>query len=148
MELLSRAEHHLIGRTHSSQWWSRLHSLRLRVYGMLRPLGQSASKSLVFRKTPPDRGIFEAYSQLSRIAMEDKLRRFRAIKYFSDAEAWFRGFLKSKDAPMPETLKLAKKDLARLEKDVKKGAGLYKQAINNVRQRKIWKADPDDGVNS
>ncbi len=89
--LLDLAEHNLSGHSQSSLWWSRLHTLRLRAYGLLPPLGDAASDSLLLRKTSAEQGIFESHRNALRIARSDPFRRLRTAKYFFDADWWLRG---------------------------------------------------------
>ena len=92
--LLDQGERMLIGESQSSLWWNRLHTLRLRAYGMLLPLGEEATTSLLLRKHSPDMGIFDNFSNAFRISTNDNFRKLRAIKYFLDADKWISEFTK------------------------------------------------------
>jgi hypothetical protein len=88
--LLDQAEYELSGHSQSSLWWSRLHTLRLRVYGLLEPLNDSAMDCLIVRKRSADQGIFESFNNAFRIARNDPFRKFRTLKYFFKADEWHR----------------------------------------------------------
>ncbi len=102
---LDRAEQNMSGRTQSSLWWSRLSTLRLRVYGMLYLLGEKASECRILRKQPPSQGIVENFRSALRISRDDPFRQMRTLKYFFEAEAWHRqsepGDIKKTRIPIP-----------------------------------------------
>ncbi len=108
---LERGEKGLIGASQSSLWWSRLYSLRLRLYTMLAELpGELAVSSSAFRKQPPDKAVYEAFLNAARSAADDPLRQYRAVTYFAAAEKWLWEFFKMEDqtkSPLPDTLKKA-----------------------------------------
>ncbi|MEM9646542.1 MAG: hypothetical protein AAF989_16235, partial [Planctomycetota bacterium] len=120
----------------SSLWWSRLYSLRLRMYGMLSLLDkQMAANCAIFRKLAPDKCIYDTYLHAMRLAMDDPLRRFRAIEYAASAESWFWNFLGMdvpESSPLPDTLQHATKSLRRLANEVVTnghGAPMLRKAI-------------------
>lgn len=86
---LEIAEKNLGGASQSSLWWSRLHTLRMRVYGFLRYLPDDAELCIIFRKQSADNGIFKSFLSVKRIAGEDDFRRLRALKYFLRANRWY-----------------------------------------------------------
>lgn len=86
---LEIAEKNLGGTSQSSLWWSRLHTLRMRVYGFLRYLPDDAELCIIFRKRSADNGIFKSFLSVKRIAGEDDFRRLRALKYFLRANRWY-----------------------------------------------------------
>jgi hypothetical protein len=86
--LLDQGERQLSGYSQSNLWWSRLHTLRLRVYGLLDELGEAAAMSLSLRKFAPDIGIYSNFTNSLRIARHDDFRKLRAIRYFLDANKW------------------------------------------------------------
>jgi len=93
--LLDQAEKQLCGHSQSNLWWSRLHTLRLRVYGLLGELGDSAAMSLSLRKFAPDIGIYTNFTSALRISRNDDFRKLRAIRYFLSANRWHFRFTKS-----------------------------------------------------
>lgn len=97
---LDIAEKSLAGASQSSLWWSRLRTLRLRVYGLLDRLPEDAQYCIVFRKQSADNGIFKNFLAAKRIAGEDDFRRLRALKYFLSANKWYCGY-RSKDPSSP-----------------------------------------------
>lgn len=90
--LLDQAETNLSGNSQSSLWWSRLHTLRLRVYGLLPFLEEAACDSLILRKKSADQGIYESFRNAIRIAGNDSFRKLRVVKYFFQADRWLREF--------------------------------------------------------
>jgi hypothetical protein len=90
--LLDQAEKGLGGSSQSSLWWSRLHTLRLRVFGLLEPLKESADACLIHRKHSADMGIHENFKNALRIASGDVFRQFRVLRYFFDANEWHRKY--------------------------------------------------------
>lgn len=86
---LEIAEKNLGGSSQSSLWWSRLHTLRLRVYGLLNYIPETAELCIVFRKQSADNGIFRNFLSAKRIAGEDDFRKLRALKYFLHANRWY-----------------------------------------------------------
>ncbi|MCA8993159.1 MAG: SIR2 family protein [Planctomycetaceae bacterium] len=94
--LLDQAEHGLSGTSQSSLWWSRLHTLRLRVYGLLAKVDDPCD-CLIFRNRSAEQGIFESFHHALRIARRDPFRRYRALKYFFHAEQWHRRFANEGD---------------------------------------------------
>ncbi len=86
---LEIAEKNLGGSSQSSLWWSRLHTLRMRIYGLLDQLPEDAELCIIFRKQSADNGIFKNFLSAKRIAGEDDFRRLRALKYFLPANRWY-----------------------------------------------------------
>jgi hypothetical protein len=97
---LEIAEKSIGGASQSSLWWSRLRTLRLRVYGLLDKLPEDARFCIVFRKQSADNGIFKNFLAAKRIAGEDDFRRLRALKYFLSANKWYCGY-RGKDPSSP-----------------------------------------------
>lgn len=114
VSLLDEAEKLLRGNSQSALWWIRLYTLRLRVYGLLGPLGALAETCLIRRKYSVDQGIHENFINAIRIAGSDESRQLRAIRYFFEANEWYNGFVsKSAYSPgdqsqLPDTLLLAR----------------------------------------
>lgn len=94
VSLLEQGEKLLRGNSQSALWWNRLYTLRLRVYGILDPLQGLAETSLIRRKYSFEQGIHENFLNALRIAGADKFRKLRAIRYFFEANAWYKDFVK------------------------------------------------------
>ncbi|UUO06509.1 SIR2 family protein [Blastopirellula sp. J2-11] len=104
--LLEQAEECLSGASQSCLWWSRLHTLRLRAYGLLEPLGKRAAESILLRKQSSDQGIYESFQAALRIAQANPIRIFRTIRYFFHANKWHIDFESSSgpgDSTEPHT---------------------------------------------
>ncbi|MCU0720654.1 MAG: hypothetical protein MUC83_13175, partial [Pirellula sp.] len=98
--LLDQAERQLSGHSQSTLWWSRLHTLRLRIYGALSALGSdytSMTASLCMRKYAPDTGIYNNFVNAYRIARHDDFRKLRTIKYFIEADDWYRTYVNGQE---------------------------------------------------
>ncbi len=114
VSLLDQAEKGLGGHSQSSLWWCRLHTLKLRVFGLLEPLGKRAFDSLILRKHPADMGIHENFVNALRIASSDHFRKLRVVKYFFEANRWYwkvsgSADERTKKTLLPDTYKLASK---------------------------------------
>jgi hypothetical protein len=130
--LLEQASSGLCGNSQSSLWWCRYHTLKIRAFAALEPLGIAASDSLAFRKESPDLGMHDAFTSVIRISGSDRFRQFRAVKYFFDANHWLAVYshhsmpnvgrsgsnIKPQDALMPDTFRLAVETLCELLRDV------------------------------
>ncbi|MEM9703547.1 MAG: hypothetical protein AAF907_14005, partial [Planctomycetota bacterium] len=103
--LLDQAESDLAECSQSTLWWSRVHLLRLRIYGMLDRLGGRARECAIFRGRSPDMGIFESFRQALQVSADDPIRRFRAVKYFLEAEHWYREYsgFQGAGSPLPNS---------------------------------------------
>jgi hypothetical protein len=94
VSLLDQAASNLSGTSQKSLSWSRLHVLRLRIYGLLETverMGRKADETLVMRKWAGDAGVYDAFREAFRIAQDDAFRKYRALKYFLRADKWLAG---------------------------------------------------------
>ena len=126
--LLEQASAGLCGTSQNSLWWCRYHTLKIRAFAALEPLGVSASESLAFRKESPDLGLHDAFTSAVRISGSDVFRKFRAVKYFFEANQWLAGYTqdfmlqtgradhhqKGKDTLMPDAFRQAVQTLSEL----------------------------------
>lgn len=133
---LDIAETNLGGVAQSSLWWSRLHTLRLRVFGLLQHLGADAEHCIIFRKHSADRGIFNSFVSATRIAAEDDFRRLRALRYFAEANRWY---CRHRDPVLAsEIQKGDKKAIEKyLPESVEVARALAKELSSKIRMRKF-----------
>ena len=84
---LDRAGVHLAGASHSSLWWGRLATLRLRVFGLM-----LRDRPTIVNRKEEDRefAIEQTYSKAMRITAFDAYRKLRVIDYFVDAVSAYR----------------------------------------------------------
>lgn len=145
VSLLDQAEKLLRGNSQSALWWIRLYTLRLRVYGLLGPLEELGETCLIRRKYSVDQGIHENFINALRIAGADESRKLRAIRYFFEANDWYRGFVDNAtraseaQSPLPDTLKLARSAVRDLEAqlDLRKAPqdSLVRSGVDMLRQQ-------------
>jgi hypothetical protein len=138
---LEIAERNIGGRTQSSLWWSRLRVLQMRVYGLLAHLGGNAENCIIFRKKSADSGIFECFLSATRTAGEDTFRKYRALRYFLEANRWYSHHVGGSDEIksyagefLPDSFDEAKQLLGALKRSVNKAApsDLLKIAVGQL----------------
>jgi hypothetical protein len=82
---LDRAERCLSGESHSTLWWGRLTTLRLRIYGALKGDIPRMRSAMVFRKERGDEPIAQWCERALRVTSFDVYRRARVVDYYCDA---------------------------------------------------------------
>lgn len=98
---LDVAHLNLAGISQSTLWWSRMSTLSLRLFSLLKYLPEYAEKSLVFRKQSADTGIYSHFVSAIRIAGEDDFRRYRSLRYFLEANRWYVESMKDPRKDLP-----------------------------------------------
>lgn len=150
--LLDQAEKGLCGKSQNALWWSRLYTLRLRVYGLLGPFGEEAESCLIRRKYSSDMGIHENFNNALRIAADDPFRMLRALKYFYDANDWHLGFFRKKTewnsgskerTFLPDTFELADialSELSRFGRSRQNGRQIDQHSLLGKAIRRLWQS--------